>query len=28
VRPEPTEVAQGHSAACHFAAPFPIPVAV
>ena len=27
-RPEPTEVAQGHTAACHFAAPFPIPAPV
>jgi oligopeptide transport system ATP-binding protein len=27
-RPEPVEVGSGHAAACHFAAPFPIPVAV
>jgi oligopeptide transport system ATP-binding protein len=27
-RPELTTVAQGHTAACHFAAPFPIPAAV
>jgi oligopeptide/dipeptide ABC transporter ATP-binding protein len=25
-RPEPVDVAEGHAAACHFAAPFPIPV--
>jgi oligopeptide/dipeptide ABC transporter ATP-binding protein len=27
VRPEPREIADGHVAACHFAAPFPVPLA-